>query len=779
MVDTLFPYLSGFYLLKTIVYQSRQWHRAWFFIILAAFTFSVFQAQALIDVTLQMQLGNPSGATNDPNNHDHYLVQRTVEALDYSDNLGEPTWASWDLTSGDVGNSGRSPDFFTDTTLPSDFYHVTTDDYDGVGGIDFNRGHMCPSEDRTDNTTDNKLVFYMSNIIPQAANNNQGCWGSLESYSRSLANAGNEILIICGPSGFSAGTRIPSGKAVIADYTWKIIVVVPLGSGTALSRITSADRVIAVKIPNNNSVSSAWQNYITSARQIEIDTGYTFFTALPADVANALRNKVDGQTSPPPVIYGFSPTSGIVGDTVIITGTNFTSATAVTFNGTSASFTVNSNTQITATVPTGATSGLISVTAGGTAVSQSSFVVTGSPADLAITKSHSGDFFQGDAADTYTITVANVGGMASSGTVNVSDLLPAGLTATDISGDGWTTNLSTLTCTRSDALAAGQSYPDITVTVSVATNAPTLVTNVAALSSSGDSNPNNNTASDQTIILPVGGNVPAGTLFGWDVHSLPGGSGNYGPSPYPATTNATTMKVTGLTRGSGLGTSNSGAQRGWGANTWTSSTAAAAVSANQFVTFGAVETNSGYTVSYSTVSTFQYRHSTTGPVSGLLQYQIGGGAFNDIATLSYPTNTSTGGTLSPLPIYLSGIPALQNVSAGTNVTFRLVNYGGTSSSGTWYIFDVTDDTSLDLEIQGTVAPVVILPAIAATLSAPSFTGSQFQFTVTGTPSSNYVVQASTDLVTPAWVPLMTNAAPFVFTDTNISSQRFYRAIVAP
>src|SRR6202012_498031 len=108
-------------------------------------------ARATIDVTLQMQLGNPSSATNDPNNHNHYLVQRTVESLDYSDVYGEPVWASWDLTAADIGSASRSSSFFTDTSLPGDFYHVTDSDYNGVGNISFSRGHMCPSEDRTDN----------------------------------------------------------------------------------------------------------------------------------------------------------------------------------------------------------------------------------------------------------------------------------------------------------------------------------------------------------------------------------------------------------------------------------------------------------------------------------------------------------------------------------------------------------------------------------------------------------------------------------------------------
>ena len=83
---------------------------------------AVLPAGAIIDTTLQMQLGNPSGATADTNNHDHFLIKRPVEAMDYNDHLGQPNWASWDLTSVDLGSSGRSSNFYTDTNLPPDFY---------------------------------------------------------------------------------------------------------------------------------------------------------------------------------------------------------------------------------------------------------------------------------------------------------------------------------------------------------------------------------------------------------------------------------------------------------------------------------------------------------------------------------------------------------------------------------------------------------------------------------------------------------------------------------
>jgi endonuclease G, mitochondrial len=668
----------------------------------------VSSAHAALGVTNQMQLGNPTGATNDPSNHQHYLIQRTVETIDYNDQLGEPNWASWDLTATDIGSSGRSPSFFTDTTLPSGFYQVSPNDYSGSG---YDRGHMCPSADRTDNDADNALVFYMSNIIPQDPANNQGVWANFEDYCRTLAqNDGDEVLIICGPSGFDGGRITPSLAVAIPNYTWKIAVVVPPGAGTALSRITAMTRVICLKIPNSNGVSTAWQNYITSAAQIEVDTGFTFFTALSPEIASVLRNEVDGQNSPAPVITGFSPPSGSVNSSVVITGTNFIAVSAVTFGDTPArSFVVNGTGQITAVVATNSTDGPISVTtSAGTAVSTNSFTVLGSIVDLAVGKSHTGNFTQGDTADTYTITVSNLGNVTSSGTVTVTDALPAGLTIASMSGVGWTTDPGGLTCSRSDALPAGASFPPITVTVSVATNAPAGVTNVASVSGGGDDNADNNTAGDPTTVLvssPLGEVV---TLLAWDVSGLPGGANNFGPSPYAPTAIDSHLASSGWVRGSGVGTTGgSGAVRAWGGNAWTASSATNAVIANEFATCTAT-VGSGYTVSYTAISRFDYRRSSTGPGVGVLQYQVGSGPFTDVVALSYPVNTSGGASLNP--INLSGIADLQNVGAGTNVTFRIVNYSG-GSAGTWYIFDVAGTTAPDFAIDGSISPVVVLAPI--------------------------------------------------------------------
>jgi len=149
------------------------------------------------------------------------------------------------------------------------------------------------------------------------------------------------------------------------------------------------------------------------------------------------------------------------------------------------------------------TTGNVTSTNGGTGNTATASIVVNTLADMTITKSHIGNFFVGQTGATYTITVSNVGTGASAGTVTVTDTLPASLTATAMTGTGWTCTVGTLTCTRTDALANGSAYPPITLTVNVAGNAPASVTNTATVSGGGELNVANDTANDVTTISPL------------------------------------------------------------------------------------------------------------------------------------------------------------------------------------------------------------------------------------------------------------------------------------
>jgi endonuclease G len=252
----------------------------------------------------QMMLGNPSGATPDAANRDNYLMIKPYYALSYNDSKGEPNWVSWRVIASDLGDAPRKRVFDPDDTLPFSFYHVQTRDYTRSG---FDRGHMCPHSDRAANIEMSYATFVMSNIVPQAPNNNRKAWAQLENYSRELVRAGDRLYITSGPYGRGGvGSNGPldvlaNGRTVVPATTWKVILVTPDSGRDDLASINAGDRVIAVDVPNDEAqVGEAWAPFRCSAASIEMKTGLHFFTALPADVRSALDQKVDADSIAPP-----------------------------------------------------------------------------------------------------------------------------------------------------------------------------------------------------------------------------------------------------------------------------------------------------------------------------------------------------------------------------------------------------------------------------------------------------------------------------------------------
>lgn len=247
-----------------------------------------------------MALGNPSGAVASTSYPTNYLMTKTQYTMSYNNSKKTCNWVSWHLSTAWLGSAARQDDFRNDTSLPTGWVQVGGTDYSGSG---FDRGHMCPSADRTGSVTDNSATFLMTNMIPQAPVNNQQTWANLENYCRTLVNAGNELYIISGPYGQggtgSAGTKttISTKSIVVPAYTWKVIVVLPNGSSD-VTRITSSTRVIAIWVPNTQSVSSSWGSYRKTVDYIESQTGYNFLSNVSTTIQSAIESKVDtGATS--------------------------------------------------------------------------------------------------------------------------------------------------------------------------------------------------------------------------------------------------------------------------------------------------------------------------------------------------------------------------------------------------------------------------------------------------------------------------------------------------
>src|SRR5688572_7744866 len=242
-----------------------------------------------------MAMGNPSGAIADPYYYWNYLMNKTQFSMSYHRDRGTPNWVSWHLDNTWLGTAPRQDDFRADVALPTGWYRAGATSYTGTG---FDRGHNCPSADRTYSIADNSATFLMTNMIPQAPNNNQQTWAKLEDYCRTLVGQGNELYVIMGSYGTggtgSSGTynTIAGGKITVPNRIWKVILVLPKGTGD-VNRVTTSTRVIAVNTPNSNSVSTSWGGYRTTVDAIESATGYNILSNVPSTIQSVIEARVD------------------------------------------------------------------------------------------------------------------------------------------------------------------------------------------------------------------------------------------------------------------------------------------------------------------------------------------------------------------------------------------------------------------------------------------------------------------------------------------------------
>jgi DNA/RNA endonuclease G (NUC1) len=233
----------------------------------------------------------PSAAT--PND---FLITRPQYVISYNQSRGTPNWVAYELDNRQFGAEDRCNCFTADPSLPSD-KQIFTSDYTNGG---FDRGHMARSADRTAANVDNATTFYLSNIVPQQADLNQGVWAQFENALGDSAKAGRAVYIVTGPL-YSASHPLVflknEGRIAVPDSTWKVALIGPMNAGSPFTRgnVQSWDdlsglTVMAVNMPNVAGVrNDPWQKYLTTVDRIEQSTGYDVLSLLQSNFQDALE----------------------------------------------------------------------------------------------------------------------------------------------------------------------------------------------------------------------------------------------------------------------------------------------------------------------------------------------------------------------------------------------------------------------------------------------------------------------------------------------------------
>lgn len=201
-------------------------------------------------------------------------------AVTYSGVSRTPLVSSEHLTKASVAAAGkitRDDDFRADTRLPAD-ERSELSDYKGYVNVD--RGHMAPNGDMPTRTAANQS-FLLSNMVPQAADQNEGVWEQIESGVRDATGTGGDIYVASGPAFIGSNLESLNGRVLIPTDTWKAVY------------IPSENKMGVYWVPNTNTVTSADVQTI-SVNELQQRIGIDVF---PSVTDPALRN----QASVPPL----------------------------------------------------------------------------------------------------------------------------------------------------------------------------------------------------------------------------------------------------------------------------------------------------------------------------------------------------------------------------------------------------------------------------------------------------------------------------------------------
>jgi endonuclease G len=170
------------------------------------------------------------------------------------------------------GKSKRKDDFRPDPEIAKQYQSQLAD----YAGEPYDRGHLVPAGDCTQDDEVMSESFFLSNMVPQVPNHNRGIWKQLETAVRNWVNEGKDIYVISGT--FYNKEHKEIGQHVgVPDNLWKVIID------------AKSNKSIAFWFPNAPLPVEDLHKYIVSIIEIEVKTEINFNPKLTADKQKELE----------------------------------------------------------------------------------------------------------------------------------------------------------------------------------------------------------------------------------------------------------------------------------------------------------------------------------------------------------------------------------------------------------------------------------------------------------------------------------------------------------
>lgn len=197
-------------------------------------------------------------------------------------------WVAYPLTNSYLGSTKRTDDWQYDPLVKEEFQSELFSAYRGG----YSRGHQLPSADRTYSADENRTTFYFTNMTPQNYNLNSGIWADLEAKVRTWARQSSvDTLFVV------TGAMLQTSKDKTIEYTRDArgaSVAIPKYYYKALAQKRGENYyTIAFKMKNSAPVQGdSYKNYSLTVKELEAETGFTFFPTLPETAKNQIDTKI-------------------------------------------------------------------------------------------------------------------------------------------------------------------------------------------------------------------------------------------------------------------------------------------------------------------------------------------------------------------------------------------------------------------------------------------------------------------------------------------------------